>query len=962
MSEESILLEALQQPVEDRAAYLDGACGTDPALRESVELLLRAHEKAGDFMQGNAAAQVATISQPAVTEKPGDRIGPYKLLQKVGEGGFGVVYMAEQTEPVRRKVALKVIKPGMDTNEVIARFEAERQALALLDHPNIAKVLDAGATPRGRPYFVMELVKGIPLVEFCDSNSLDAHQRLELFVTICRAVQHAHHKGIIHRDLKPSNVMVTLIDNKPVPKVIDFGVSKAISQQLTEKTLFTAYGQMVGTPVYMSPEQAQMSGLDVDTRSDIYSLGVLLYELLTGSTPLNVKQLRGTAYAEVQRLICEQEPPKPSTRLSTQGDLLPQIAKHRCIEPRKLTQLLRGDLDWIVMKSLEKERNHRYDTANSFAADIERFLGDEAVEARPPSIGYKFRKFARRNRALLATAATIALVLVAATIVSTSLAVWAVKQRQIADMQRDQKEKALDEAEAARASEAEQRILVEGQRDRAQQAEQRADRERQQAEVETVKAKQAAQLLTEMVGAANPAANKGPDYTILEMLDDFSADLDERLVDQPEIKADIRSAIGQAYWELRLKDKAQQEFQKALAMRQEVFGEMHVKVAASLVDLSRSALQFGRNDEQEELASRAFTIHQQLGLPSLEMASAMRWMGIAKRMQGEHEVASDRLRQAIQIARQAAGGGESRVLALAMHDLSAALTGQGQLDEAVHMAREAALMHRRVHGPKHPETAYGYIWLSRALIAQGDLVSAVEAAEQALAIREAIYAPGHKVLVGTYAFLVHKYVALERWEDALAIAQRRTQVTENFHADIDLAYLHTRLDDWASHKKLYSEWLAAEDQTRPPISYAGMAMPYLLHMPNQSTSNQSDKLLDQAAKVFQDRETNNPWYKMGRGLAAYRLGKWEEALVSLDEALRKHDKPSNTTVTLCLKAMAIYRQGDVNEAKQLLGQAKETYDTILTNAEFPGDWRAVVGAQVAMKEAQTLILGDTDAQ
>ena len=379
--------------------FLDDACGEDAELRSRVELLLKAHQGEDSFLDRGDAEKNATIDMPAVTEKPGDTIGRYKLLQQIGEGGFGVVYMAEQTKPVRRKVALKIIKPGMDTKEVIARFEAERQALALMDHPNIAKVFDAGATDSGRPFFVMELVKGIPLIEFCDDNNLSTQERLDIFVTVCRAIQHAHHKGIIHRDLKPSNVMVTLHDNKPVPKVIDFGVSKALSQQLTEKTLFTAYGQMIGTPVYMSPEQAQMSGLDVDTRSDIYSLGVLLYELLTGSTPLDAQQLRKSGYAEMQRLIREEEAPKPSLRLSTQrGEALAKIARHRNTDPKKLSQFLRGDLDWIVMRALEKERNRRYDTANSFAADIERFLNDEAVEACPPSAFYFLRKYARRKQ------------------------------------------------------------------------------------------------------------------------------------------------------------------------------------------------------------------------------------------------------------------------------------------------------------------------------------------------------------------------------------------------------------------------------------------------------------------------------------------------------------------------------------------------------------------------------------
>ncbi len=338
-------------------------------------------------------------------------IGPYKLLQEIGEGGFGVVYMAEQQEPIRRKVALKIIKPGMDTREVIARFEAERQALALMDHPNIARVFDAGATDNGRPYFVMELVKGVPITEFCDKNKFPTSERLKLFITACHAVQHAHHKGIIHRDLKPSNVMITLHDGLAVPKVIDFGVSKAISQRLTEKTLFTRFGQMVGTPQYMSPEQAEMSGLDVDTRSDIYSLGVLLYELLTGTTPVEESRLRSSGHAEMLRIIQEEEPPKPSSRLNTLGEELTAVCQHRGSDPKRLGQLLRGDLDWIVMKSLEKDRNRRYETANSLAQDIQRHLSDEPVVAGPPSAAYRTRKFVRRNKTLVTAALAVGLAL-----------------------------------------------------------------------------------------------------------------------------------------------------------------------------------------------------------------------------------------------------------------------------------------------------------------------------------------------------------------------------------------------------------------------------------------------------------------------------------------------------------------------------------------------------------------------
>ena len=432
MKEREIFIGALEMnDPRSRDAYVKGACGHNVDLYQRITNLLKEHDAKDSLLAQSPLENLVTLpDKRSPTEELGSMIGPYKLLQKIGEGGMGIVYMAEQEQPVKRKVALKIIKLGMDTKHVVARFEAERQALAIMDHPNIARVLDGGETESGRPYFVMELVKGIPLTEFCDKNKLTSQERLDLFIKVCQAIQSAHQKGIIHRDLKPSNVLVTLHHGEPMPKVIDFGIAKATNQKLTEKTLFTNYAQMIGTPAYMSPEQAEMSSMDVDTRTDVYSLGVLLYELLTGTTPFPEKELLSQGYGEMQRIIAEQEPERPSVRVSTiQGEQQALTAKNRNEDISTLSKRVSGDLDWIVMKCLEKDRSRRYDTANGLAEDIKRHLANEPVLAAKPTIGYQFTKLYHRHKPAFAAAAGITLVLVIGTGVATAQAFRADKMR-----------------------------------------------------------------------------------------------------------------------------------------------------------------------------------------------------------------------------------------------------------------------------------------------------------------------------------------------------------------------------------------------------------------------------------------------------------------------------------------------------------------------------------------------------
>jgi eukaryotic-like serine/threonine-protein kinase len=537
-----VFAEAIQLSADERSAYLERACGADKELRQRVERLLKAHDQVGDFLAQPAPEAVPEAKvEASVGEKPGDRIGRYKLLQQIGEGGCGVVYMAEQENPVRRRVALKIIKAGMDTKNVMARFEAERQALALMDHPNIAKVFDAGATESGRPYFVMELVRGMKITDYCDHKSLTTEERLNLFVQVCRAVQHAHQKGIIHRDIKPSNILVTTTEEgSALPVVIDFGIAKATTnQRLTDKTLFTAFEMLIGTPAYMSPEQADLSGVDVDTRTDVYSLGVLLYELLTGSPPFDGGSLMKAGLDEIRRVIRERDPDQPSLRLSTMaGADLTATAERRQSAPPALIRSVRGDLDWIVMKALEKDRTRRYETANGLALDIQRYLANEPILARPPSKRYKLQKAVLRNKFLFTGIGIIALLLVASLIVvSASLA----RERQ----------------------------------------------SRREAETTSVKSQQVTQFLEDMLNGVGPSAALGRDTTMLrEILDQTAERVGKEMTNQPAVEAELRTLIGRLYREIGNFNQAEEMHRTALAINQKLLGPESQEAAASLNDLS----------------------------------------------------------------------------------------------------------------------------------------------------------------------------------------------------------------------------------------------------------------------------------------------------------------------------------------------------------------------------------------
>jgi serine/threonine protein kinase len=575
----SLFHAAVERVPADRAAYLDEACAGDAGLRQRVEALLRAHDEPGEFLSEANRVLDATAthspSSPLVGTTLADR---YKLLEPIGEGGMGTVWMAEQREPVKRLVALKLIKAGMDSRAVVARFEAERQALALMDHPNIAKVLDGGTTAEGRPYFVMELIKGLPLTDYCDARRLTVRDRLDLFATVCSAVQNAHQKGVIHRDLKPTNVLITEHDGKPVPKVIDFGLAKALTApgMLTDKTLHTSFGAVVGTPLYMAPEQVGINSLDVDTRTDIYALGVILYELLTGTTPLEKKRLREAAWDEMRRLIREEEPPRPSVRLSS-SDALPSLAAGRQIEPSRLMKLVRGELDWIVMKSLEKDRNRRYETANELARDVERHLAGEAVHAVPPSAAYRLRKSYRRNRELVQ-----ALVAIFAGLVVTSYAFYSAEVQWAEAAERSSVANAVAKLDAeAKWKEAEAAKV--------------------EAQVKETEANAVMKFFEDKIFSAGrpkgEAGGLGHDVALRDAITSTLPALGTTFRDQPLVEARVRRTLGTTFFFLGDYVRAGEQCKLALALYIRHGGPDHPDTLASQNDLAHSYEALNRHAE-----------------------------------------------------------------------------------------------------------------------------------------------------------------------------------------------------------------------------------------------------------------------------------------------------------------------------------------------------------------------------
>ncbi len=1006
MNEEAVFLEAIQKAtLEERVAFLDAVCAGKPELRRGVELLLKAVAKVGNFLESPALAPVPTGDGP-VSERPGTVIGPYKLLQQIGEGGMGTVYMAEQTEPIQRKVALKVIKPGMDSRQVIARFEAERQALSMMDHVNIARVLDAGATDSGRPYFVMELVHGVPMTKYCDDNHLTPRERLELFVPVCHAIQHAHQKGIIHRDIKPSNVMITLYDGKPVPKVIDFGVAKATERRLTERTLFTQYGAMVGTFEYMAPEQAEMSALGADTRSDIYSLGVLLYELLTGSTPLSSKRIREAAYAEILRMIKEEEPPKPSTRLSDSGEALASISAQRHMEPAKLTRLLRGELDWIVMKCLEKDRNRRYDTASALVGDVQRYLHDEPVAACPPSKSYRFGKFARRNKAALMTASVVALALAAGTAVATWQAFRAT--RAMAAAVQEQQRANQEAATARRVIGSLQQMLGLIDPDAASRS---------------ILSLSAVRLQV-MLGLVRRDAVRGPDYTILQLIDDFADNLEEKLADQPAAAADLHATIGRAYAARGERNKAKKHLERALVLGRSVYGDEHEKYADILVDYARpDASDPSEHEAREADLRRAVAIYRANGVGGelvIRALTTLEWNLRAQASAGapaKWDQIEPVLNEALAEAAKSPGI-EFQEIATIYTSMARLRIRESQYVEAERIARKGLTMHLKLH-PESLKTGWGYAVLSGALRPQGKFADALAADQQALQRMRNVLEAEH----GSIAYTANAVInTLAMADDAHALADLFASVAEVGKLEsLFLEMLETtkpstfRYDDPAfvaaqglarivdTYLDLSQEWLAtgkaqeaeksrqkvillfeslptqlASNPDMLPYVYSFSAVALMKAGQTDQAKELCRKLLDQvtptsgeahnklawflataeipahqdpalaielAKKAVESNPQSNTYHKT-LGVACYRAGDWKQAIAELEKAIGKgangHD--------YFFLAMAHWKLGDKDAARKRYDQAVVWMDQNQPKDEELRRFRAEAAEVLAVKE------------
>jgi serine/threonine protein kinase/tetratricopeptide (TPR) repeat protein len=746
LDETDIFSHALNLAVaEERRQYIREACGGDETLRRRIETLLRAHEQSGNVLDSPIVTDLGRTGAYLLSHEAGSVIaGRYKLLEKVGEGGMGAVWVAEQVEPVRRRVAVKLIKPGMDSVAVMRRFEAERQALAVMDHPHIAKILDGGLTEHGRPYFVMEYVKGRPITEFCDAARSSVAERLRLFVQVCRAVQHAHQKGIIHRDLKPSNILVGCSDDVPAPKVIDFGLAKAVNEQLPEQTVNTTCGTIMGTALYMSPEQARHNSVDLDTRTDVYSLGAVLYELLTGTTPLEKHRVKDADWEEVRRLIRDKEPLRPSARLAA-SEALPSVAACRQSDPVRLPRLVRGELDSIVMKAVAKDRGQRYETTTSLARDIERYLNDEPVEARPPSAGYQLAKFVRRHKGLVRSLAALILMLVAG-VVGTS---WGLVRA----------ERARGEADNARDAEAEQRRLAE-------------------ANEKTAKAREAETravldfVENKVFAAARPkgkGGGLGPEVTLRKAVETGLPFVDEGFHDQPLIEARLRMTLGISFLYLGDGRIASEQFQKARTLYTSIQGPRHPDTLTSMYRLAGSYYALGRHKDALKLNEETLALRKEvLGPDHQDTLTSMNSVANGYRNLGEYEKARELYEETLAL-RKAKLGPYHRDTLGSMNNVAVIYTALGRHSDALELNEETLKLKKAKLGPNHPDTLIGMINLAVNYATLGRLEDALKLREETVAQMKATFGPTHQDTLLSMFNLGNSYKDCHRLEDALKL-------------------------------------------------------------------------------------------------------------------------------------------------------------------------------------------------
>jgi serine/threonine protein kinase len=983
MTEESLFREALAKTDKrERSAFLHQACAGQPELRAKFEAELAGHQlsapEAGRPTNGgadtaasdrgapsddatvnadpDAALETSPISNSGsssssmTAELPG-RLEPgsgavvagrYILQEKIGEGGMGEVWIAKQTEPVKRNVALKVIKPGMDSRAVVQRFEHERQALAILEHPNIAKVLDGGLTPTGQPFFVMELVSGLSLTRFCDERRLTLRERLDLFVPICQAVQHAHQKGIVHRDLKPANILVVVVDGKPVPKVIDFGVAKATAGKLTDESLSTQFGAIMGTLEYMSPEQAGFSGLDIDTRADIYSLGVILYEVLTGLRPIDTTRMRNAALTEMIRVIREEEPSKPSTRLSTEPSL-PSLAAVRQIEPRKLMELLKGDLDWVVMKCLEKSRDRRYESASDLARDLHRFLNGDPVEACPPSASYRLAKFARKHRVALITAGAFAVLLLAATVVSAGLAYWADRERFRATRAES---KARDERDRA--------IKAEGQ---AREERDRAVNAQAKTRVEADKVKAINEFLTnDLLTQAEPENNAVEDnVTLVQVIDRAAEKVASRFAGQPEIEFAVRESLGGAYHGLSSWKKAEQQYRalRELARRPGADPAQVYRVEGNLAHVLSHR---GMVDEETLAMARSSAegLARVLGPDDPELLDARNNLAIAYLNAEKPALAVEQLEPTRKLSESKLGIDHPDTLRT-RHNLACAYDAAGRTEDAIALLESTLKLMEAKLGPNHPGTI-----MTRSRLAGYGSRSGSEKGlallEKTLTEQQAKLGPLHPGTIGTRNSLANAYAGAGRIKDAIAVLE----VTLKYRDSKTGADSPEILNTWNNLALIY-EGAGRVDESIALLETTLKRKEALLGPQHSDTIRTRLNLAKSYVQTSQS-ERAIPLYELSLKQNEAKLGRDHRETVAIvhDLAHALDEDRSTEAEPLFRRALEFYRTSEGPDGPLTLDLTRDlalTMDALGRHSEAQPLFRELLARRRAKSPADALALG-----